>query len=96
MNPYPLGGPPPEITLKWAFHPRDLANSLNPLDHPWNFDPSMVAKHRLRAIVRTDREACGDGKWVKVSEGFYFEWPLDEPRPIFVANKPRYRWERRR
>lgn len=75
---------------------RGMANSLNPLDHPWNFDSAMVAKHRLRAITRTDRRACDDGKWTKVSEGYYFEWPLSEPEPVFVAKKPRYRWERRR
>jgi hypothetical protein len=57
---------------------------------------AIMAKVRLQQVVKADRDAFGDGKWVKVSDGFYFEWPLDEPRPVFVAKKPRYRWERRR
>ncbi len=64
MNPWPLADLQTEMTIQWVFHPRDLANSLNPLDHPWNFDSAMVAKHRLRCITRADRDACNDGKWV--------------------------------
>ncbi len=57
---------------------------------------SAIAKMRLKSAVRNDRWDCGDGKWVKVSEGMYFSWPMDEPEPVFVGCKPHYRWERRR
>ncbi|PJL51474.1 hypothetical protein B9Y74_05620 [Stenotrophomonas maltophilia] len=57
---------------------------------------SAIAKMRLKSAIRSDRQACGDGKWVKVSEGMYFSWPMGEPEPVFIGCKPRYRWERRR
>lgn len=57
---------------------------------------AILAKARLHQIVKADRESCGDGKWVKVSEGMYFSWPMGEPEPVFIGCKPRYRWERRR
>ncbi len=51
---------------------------------------------RLRITTRLDREACNDGKWVKVSEGAYFYWPIEAASPTFINEKPRFRWERRR
>lgn len=109
MNPWPLADLQTEITIQWVFHPRDLANSLNPLDHPWNFDSAMVEKHRLRCITGADREACNDGKWVPMQRGLDFwdvlitrgEVYLRGRRALDVAEikryfKPRYRWERRR
>lgn len=109
MNPWPLADLQTEITIQWVFHPRDLANSLNPLDHPWNFDSAMVAKHRLRCITRADREACNDGKWVASrrrpdlwdvliagSELYLHGKRVESEADVARFFKPRYRWERRR
>ncbi|HEL4199749.1 TPA: hypothetical protein UM365_000563 [Stenotrophomonas maltophilia] len=109
MNPWPLADLQTEITIQRVFHPRDLANSLNPLDHPWNFDSAMVAKHRLRCITRADREACNDGKWVASrrrpdlwdvlivgSELYLHGKRVESEADVARFFKPRYRWERRR
>lgn len=93
-NPYGWG--PPVITLHWLVDSRGLANTLNPLDHPWNFDPATVAKHRLRSIVRADRKACGDGKWVCRSYVDWVGFDVDGSYLFETVGKPRYRWERRR
>ncbi|WP_414490158.1 hypothetical protein [Stenotrophomonas maltophilia] len=95
--------------MQLAIRSRGMANQLNPLDHPWNFDSAMVAKHRLRCITGADREACNDGKWVPMQRGLDFwdvlitrgEVYLRGRRALDVAEikryfKPRYRWERRR
>lgn len=62
--PFPLQALQTDIAMQLAIRSRGMANQLNPLDHPWNFDSAMVAKHRLRCITGADREACNDGKWV--------------------------------
>ncbi len=104
-NSYTWG--PPSITLNWMVDPRGLADSKNPLDHPWNFDSATVAKHRLRAATRADRIACGDGKWVKVREkvvcmipwqAYASESPIVHEllRHWERQDKARYRWEVRR
>lgn len=41
-----------------------MESSINPLNNPWEFGSATVAKHRLRAVTKADRKACGDGKWV--------------------------------
>jgi len=104
------GGPydwrPPVITLSWLVDPQGIANAFNPLDHPWKFDSATVAKHRLRAVIRADRQACGDGKWVKVSDRVVCRIPWKvyaSENPIVQdllrnwqrQDKARCRWERR-
>lgn len=73
-----------------------IANVLNPIDHPWNFDSSTVAKRRVRNVVWADRSRCGDGKWVARPSAEFVgidQWG----RYLFkTADKPRYRWEARR
>lgn len=103
MNPFPVQALQTEITVHWAIHGRGMMNSLNPLDHAWNFDSATVAKHRLRAVTRADRQACGDGKWVKVRwRGVGIPWnAYASPSPIVKElirhwereDKPRYRWK---
>lgn len=86
----------PIVTLQWEVRARDITNSLNPIDHPWNFDSSTVAKCRVRDVVWADRSRCGDGKWVaRPSVEFV---GIDQwSRFLFkTAGKPRYRWEARR
>ncbi len=106
MNRFPDGALQTNITAHWAIRTHGIANSLNPLDHPWNFHSATVAKHRLRAVTRADRQACGDGKWVKV-RGRGVGSPsaaYASPSPIVKElirhwereDKPRYRWETRR
>ncbi len=100
-NPYGL--PPPTITLRWLVDPRGLGDALNPLDHPWNFDTATVAKSRLRAIVRIDREAFPVSRWVATNR---YSAKHGEPRVILsremvfgasmpIRHKRHYRWERR-
>lgn len=66
-----------------------------------------IAMDRVRSIVRIDRQACGDGKWVKVKDRVLCAVPWQtrlSTNPIvqeFVRHwdrqdKARYRWERRR
>lgn len=108
-NPYSWG--PPTITLHWLVDPRGQANTLNPLDHPWNFATATVAKHRLRSVIRADREACGDGKWVfrgSVLGRLALFTPLNLGSIIYHCGKalteeqvnrlsrPHYRWVARR
>lgn len=108
MNPFPLQHLQTDISVQWAIHSDGLANSLNPLDHPWNFDSAMVAKHRLRAVTRADRQACGDGKWVASRRELDF-WDflivggeiylhgkrIESEAEVVRYFKQRYRWERR-
>jgi len=109
VNPWPLGDLQTDITMHWVINARGMANSLNPLEHPWNFDSATVAKHRLRAVTRADREACSDGKWVAsrrrpdlwdiliVGADLYLDGRLVESESDVARYfKPRYRWERRR
>lgn len=67
-----------------------------------------IAMDRVRAIVRIDRQVCGDGKWVKtVNSSFwskvvayafgYRDWGKPMSLSEVCGNlKPRYRWEWRR
>ncbi len=96
MNPWPLGDLQTDITMQWVINSRGLGNSLNPLDHPWNFDSAMVAKHRLRAVTQADRNACGDGKWVEKCHGGLYEIWVGHDMVGYELKKPRYRWEVRR
>lgn len=108
MSPWPLGDLQAQVTMQWVINSRGMANSLNPLDHPWNFDSATVAKHRLRSITRADRLACGDGKWVKAMNSMFWSkvvayafGHLDWGKPMSLSEvcrnlKPRYRWEWRR
>lgn len=69
-------------------------------------DSSAVAKRRVRAVTRADRQASGDGKWVKVrGRGVGVPWTCyislnpvvkDLIRHWEREDKPRYRWEARR
>lgn len=61
--PLPLQALRTDIAMQLAIRSRGMANSLNPLDHSWNFDSATVAKHRLRAVVRSDREVCQTARW---------------------------------
>lgn len=96
---------------KWLISSQDALNSLNPIDHPWNFDSSTVAKRRLRDVVRADRSRCGDGKWVLADTSWDRLYRLGSAvaRLSFArqnvaeiaeaycrAAKTRYRWEARR
>lgn len=94
MNPNPF-----EVCQKSDWKRRisslDALNCLNPIDHPWYFDSSTVAKRRVRDVVWADRSRCGDGKWVacpSVELVGIDQWG----RFLFkTAGKPRYRWEAR-
>lgn len=83
----------------WLAGAHGLQNSLNPIDHPWNFDTATVAKSRLREIVRADRKACPVSHWVATST--YSVRPSRILIPgtyvylITDARKRHYRWERR-
>lgn len=79
----------------WDNRSLSARNIFNPIDHPWKFDSKAVAHHRLLAITRSDRAACGDGRWVKVRDSFCFETEGRWGRLIFTGCKPHYRWERR-
>lgn len=108
-NPHTWG--PPTITLHLLVDPGGLANAFNPLDRPWNFDSATVAKHRLRSIIRADREACGDGKWVfrgsvlgrlatfaPVTLGciLYYRGKAITDEQVARWSRPHYRWVARR
>lgn len=104
MNPFPLQAAQTEITVHWAIHGRGMMNSLNPLDHPWNFDSATVAKHRLKAITASDRKANGDGKWVKIKDRDTYLIPWQMYGSAIPAgekllkqwereDKARYRWK---
>lgn len=93
----------PSIVVQWAMPSRGWENSLNPLDHPWNFDSAAVAKSRLRAVIQADRRAIPVWRWVATSRY------TAKPKPVkfiqglvFCFNSPmpsgfkrHYRWERR-
>lgn len=94
--PFPLQGLQTDIAMQLAICSRGMANSLNPLDHPWNFDSATVAKHRLRAVVALDRAACPAYRWVRAGlREIRGSW-LAPSRRIYESGKPRYRMERRR
>lgn len=57
---------------------------------------AWLAHARLRAIVHKDREACGDGRWVKRGPVRRFGWhPLDGWWAD-AFERISYRWETRR
>ncbi len=102
MNPWPLSDLQTDITMHWVINTRGMGNSLNPLDHPWNFDSATVAKHRLRFVIKADRESCESWRWVKKKGTTYTpiayspHTPIDLLRFWWRNDKARYRWERRR
>ncbi|HIE0523787.1 TPA: hypothetical protein ACXJLS_000379 [Stenotrophomonas maltophilia] len=100
MTQWPFFGPPPAILLSWRFPPNSWANSLS---------SAMVAKQRLRAVTRADREACNDGKLVPKRRETNFWDLLIAGGEVYLRGrrlrdiaeikryfKPRYRWGRRR
>lgn len=69
---------------------------------------SAIARMRLKSATRRDREACGDGKWVKAENSVLWSAVVayafgyrDWGKPMSLSEvyrnlKPRYRWEWRR
>lgn len=92
------------VAQNWAS--AGIANAITPETDPFWFTPAQIARHRLRAVVRADREACGDGKWVKVrGRGVGVPWTAYASKNPIVKelirhwereDKSRYRWEWRR
>ncbi len=72
-----------------------MANAINPINHPYWFSPAQIAKARLRWATLTDRWTCGDGRWIKVSPGGFYEVWVGHDMVGYELKKPRYRWERR-
>ncbi|MFK3845304.1 hypothetical protein [Stenotrophomonas sp. NPDC078853] len=96
---------------RWLISSQDALNSMNPIDDPWNFDSSTVAKRRLRDVVRADRSQCGDGKWILADApwdrlcrlglilaglSFARQNCAEIAEAYCRAAKTRYRWEVRR
>lgn len=58
--------------------------------------PARAAKIRLAAIVKKDRAACGDGRWVYSTFSDFFLECMQLRNPVDPPVKPHFRWEPRR
>lgn len=78
----------------WIAGAHGLLNSLNPIDHPWNFDSATVAKHRLRSVIRADRDAFPVSRWVG-TKTYTVRLGCHRIDSATYERKRHYRWERR-
>lgn len=82
------------IDRNWAS--AGIANAITPETDQFWFTPAQIARHRLRAVVRADREACPTGRWVDRSLVDVVGIDKDGRWHFAAVGKPRYRWEVRR